>query len=150
MSCMARMRSGVGSLETFPTLLTMDGGTSIFCWEKYWQRSAKRVLSSANSFCPGGNEFSRCSYSLRSSSRPDSPPGSNLSSAPDFGFDRFSFSSLDISLGTPSLISGCRATPLLDCGSSVAPLGAAGLTRLADGEVVLTHPGIGQAVAPGN
>src|SRR5277367_877621 len=102
MSFMARMRSDTGSLETFPTLSTMDGGISIFCCEKYWQRSAKRVLSSANAFCSAGNELSRCWYSLRSSSGPDSPPGSNLSRAPDFGCDRFFFSSFDISLGTPS------------------------------------------------
>src|SRR5437660_10941804 len=43
-------------------------------WDKYWQRSAKRVLSSANSFWSAGNEFSRCSYSLRSSSGPTRRP----------------------------------------------------------------------------
>ena len=86
----------------FRSLSTMDGGMSILCWEKYWQRSAKRALSSASSFCSASNEFSNCSYSLRSSSWPNSPPGSNLSSAPDFGFERFFFSSFDISLRTPS------------------------------------------------
>src|SRR5271154_13398 len=98
MSFMARMRSFTGRLETLLTLSTMDGGISIFCCEKYWQRSAKRVLSSANSFCSAGNEFSRCSYSLRSSSGPNSPPGPNLSSAPNVGCNRSSFSSFDISL----------------------------------------------------
>src|ERR1700722_5120494 len=47
-------------------------------------------------------------------------------------------------------ISVRRATPLSDSGSSVAPLGAAGLTRLTDGAIVLPHPGTGQAVAPAN
>src|SRR5258708_8981441 len=97
------MRSFTGSLETFLTLSTMDAGMSILCWEKYWQRSARRELSSARSFCSAGNEFSRCSYSLRFSSGPSSPPGSNLSSSPDFCFDRFSFSSFGISLLTPFL-----------------------------------------------
>ena len=80
MSFMARMRSDTGSLEHFHRL-DNGGGMSILCWEKYWQRSAKRVLSFANSFCSAGNEFSRCSYSFRSSIGPDSPPGSNLSRA---------------------------------------------------------------------
>jgi len=57
MSCMAQMRSAAESLESFPILSTMDGGLAIFCWEKYWHRSAKRVVSSANSFCSAGNEI---------------------------------------------------------------------------------------------
>ena len=70
MSFIAQMRSCTGRFETLPTLSTMDGGISIFCWEKYWQRSANLALSCAKSFCSAGNEFSRSSYSLRSSMGP--------------------------------------------------------------------------------
>ena|SRR5437879_7932829 len=65
-----------------------------------------------------------------------------------------------VATGSPSCLSTspwellldfwCRATRLSDCGYSVVPPGAAGLTRSADGAKVWPHPGTGQAVAPAN
>jgi len=67
----------------------MDDGISIFAGEVLAEVGKAR-LSSANSFARR-QRIQPLFVLVTVVKRPDSPPGSNLSSAPDFGFDRSLF-----------------------------------------------------------
>src|SRR5208337_1040312 len=150
MSFMARMRSGTGSLETPPTLSTTDGGISIFCSEKYWHRSAKRVLAFCQLLLLSRQGIQPLFVLVTVVNRSGLATRSELVERTGPSLRPVLLFFFRHLLGNSFLISSCRAKPLLDCGSSVVPPGVAGLTHSADGAKAWLRPGTGPTVAPEN